>query len=57
MLEKCLDKNDNLSKHNAIENELDVIYDHIKEGICLRSKWEWYEHREKPTKFFLNLEK
>ena len=38
MLEKCLDKNDNLSKHNAIENELDVIYDHIKEGICLRSK-------------------
>ena len=23
----------------------------------LRSKCEWYQHEEKPTKFFLNLEK
>ena len=57
ILEKCLDKDDNLSKYNAIKNELDAIYDHITEGIRIRSKYEWYEHSEKSTKFFLNLEK
>ena len=55
--EKCQDKDDNLSKHNTIKNELDAIYDHITEGIRIRSKCEWYEHSEKSTKFFLNLEK
>ena len=29
----------------------------ITEGICFRSKCDWYEHTEKSTKFFLNLEK
>ena len=57
ILEKCLDKDDNLSKYNTIKNELDAIYDHITEGIRIRSKCEWYEHSEKSTKFFLNLEK
>ena len=57
ILEKCLDKDDNLSKYNAIKNELDAIYDHITEGIRIRSKCEWYEHSEKSTKSFLNLEK
>ena len=52
-----MDKDDNLSKYNAIKNELDPIYDHITEGIRIRSKCEWYEHSEKSTKFFLNLEK
>ena len=54
MLEKCLDKDDNLSKYNAIKNELDAIYDHITEGIRIRSKCEWHEHSEKSTKFILN---
>ena len=53
ILEKCLDKDDNLSKYNGIKNELDAIYDHIKEGI-IRSKFKWYKHSEKSTKFFLN---
>ena len=26
-------------------------------GIKIRSKCNWYEHAEKSTKFFLNLEK
>ena len=39
MLEKCLDEDDNLSKYNAIKNELEVIYDHITKGIHIRSKW------------------
>ena len=57
ILERFLDKDDNLSKYNAIQNELDAISDHITEGIPIRSKCKWYEHSEKSTKFFLNLEK
>ena len=50
-------KDDNLRKYNAIKNELDAIYDQITDGIRIRSKCKWYEHSEKLTKFFLNLEK
>ena len=57
ILEKCLDNDDNLSKYNAIKNKLDAIYDQITEGIRVRSKCEWYEHSEKSTKSFFNLEK
>ena len=57
ILEKCLDYDDNLSKYNAIKNELDAIYNHITEGIRIRSKCDWYKHSEKSSKFFLNLEK
>ena len=52
-----MDEDNNLSKYNAIKEEIDEIYDHITEGIRIRSKWEWCEHFEKSTKFFLNLEK
>ena len=55
-LEKNLDE-DNLSKYNSIENELDVIYDHITEGMRIRSKCNWYKRGEKSKHFFLNLEK
>ena len=51
-----LDK-DNLNKYDSVKNELDEIYDHIAEGIRIRSKCDWYEQSEKSTKFFLNLEK
>ena len=47
----------NLSKYNKIKNELYAIYDHITEGLCIRSKCNSHEHSEKPTKCFLNLEK
>ena len=57
ILEKCLDEKDNLSQYNAIKNELDAIYDHIIEGIHIKSICNWYEHSEKSTKFFLNFEK
>ena len=52
-----MDDNDNQSKYSAIKNELGTIYDHITEGIRIKSKCDWYEHSEKSTKFFLNLEK
>ena len=35
------------------------MYDHITEGIRIRSEFNWYEHSEKQQFFFffLNLEK
>ena len=38
-------------------NKLDKIYEQIINGIRIRSKCDWYEHREKSSKFFLSLEK
>ena len=32
------DDANNLGKHDSIKNELDEIYDHIAEGIRIRSK-------------------
>ena len=52
-----MDDNDNQSKYSAIKIELGTIYDHITEGIRIKSKCDWYEHSKKSTKFFLNLQK
>ena len=53
ILGKNLDDDDNLSKYNNIKNYLDAIYNHITEGIRIRSKCNWYEQGEKSTYFFL----
>ena len=45
---------DNLSKYDSVKNELDEI--RIR-SMRIRSKCDWYEHGEKSTIFFLNLEK
>ena len=37
--------------------ELKNIYDKKAEGAKIRSKCGWYQRGEKPTKFFLKLEK
>ena len=47
ILEKSLDEDDNISNYNGINNEFLPHY-----RGC-----EWYEHSEKSTKSFLNLEK
>ena len=39
------------------KKELDVIYNHITDGIILRPKARWYEEGEKSTKYFLSMEK
>ena len=36
--------------------KLDKIYQEKANGIRIRSKCDWYEHEEKSSKFFLNLE-
>ena len=51
-LEIKLDE-DNLIKDDSVKNELDEIYEHITEGIRIRSKCDWYEHGEKSTIFYL----
>ena len=47
-----MDDANNLGKYDSIKNELEVIYNHIAEGIRIRVKCSWYEHREKLI-FFL----
>ena len=56
-LEVNLNTEDNVQSYNIYQKEFDSIYDHIAEGIRIRSKCDWYEHGEKSTKIFLNLEK
>ena len=52
-----MESSENLRKYESFKNDLELIYDHIAEGVRLRSKCDWYEQGEKSTKFFLNLEK
>ena len=49
--------NDNLEEYNKCKNDLDILYDNITAGINIRIRCSWYEHGEKSSKFFLNLEK
>ena len=44
-------------KYYKYKNELESIYNFITGGIILRSKAKWYEHGEKSSKYFSNLEK
>ena len=56
-LENNLTSDENRKFYNHYKNEWETIYDHIAEGLKIRSKCECYKHDEKSTKFFLNLEK
>ena len=56
-LENNLTSDENRKFYNHNKNEWETIYDHIAEGLKIRSKCECYKHDEKSTKFFLNLEK
>ena len=46
-----------INEYNECKQELEILYDYITQGIILRSRTTWYEHGEKSTKYFLNLEK
>ena len=46
-----------LEEYHTYKNELESIYNYITEGIILDAKVDRYEHGEKSTKYFLNLEK
>ena len=46
-----------LRDYSDAKNELEKAYDHIAEGIILRSRVQWYEKCEKSTRYFIRLEK
>ena len=46
-----------LQKYHEAKAELDQLYNHITEGIIIRSRSAWYEFGEKSSKYFLGLEK
>ena len=56
-LEQNLKNKEYFNAYGLCKLELENIYDKKAEGAKIRSKCEWYQHGEKPTKFFLNLEK
>ena len=43
-------------EYNQYKIELETLYNYITAGLILRSKKSWYEHGEKSSKHFLNLE-
>ena len=45
------------SEYISCKSKLDQFYEEKANGIRIRSKCDWYEYGEKPTKFFLNLKK
>ena len=47
----------NHEEYNDCKTQLGQIYKRKANGIKIRNKCEWYEHGEKSSKFFLNLEK
>ena len=61
LLEKKLkifeSKVNNHEEYNDCKTQLKQIYKIKSNGIKTRSKFKWYNHREKSSKFFLNLEK
>ena len=46
-----------LQQYHEAKAELDQLYNHITEGIIIRSRTAWYEFGEKSSKYFLGLEK
>ena len=56
-LKQNLKNEEDFNAYSLCKLELENIYDKKAEGAKIRSKCEWYQHGEKPTKFFLNLEK
>ena len=59
---KNFEKNHSLSVNDLADYEeakveLQKIYDHIMDGIILRSKAQWYEEGEKGSKYFLHQKK
>ena len=40
-----------------LKEKMEQMYDKKVEGIIIRSRARWYEHGEKKSKYFFNLEK
>ena len=47
----------NANAFNSVKEKLELLYEEKLQGIIIRSRTRWWEHGEKSTKYFLNLEK
>ena len=56
-LEHNLKNEEDFNAYNLSKLELGNLYDRKAKDLKIRSKREWYQHEEKPTMFFMNLEK
>ena len=56
-LEQNLKNEEDFHAYSLYKLELENVYDKKAEGAKILSKCEWYQHGEKPTKVFLNVEK
>ena len=57
-VELTADQNNvSIEKYENVKAKLDQFYNYITEGSILRAKCDWYEHGEKSSKYFLNLER
>ena len=45
-----------IQEYYDCKHQLAEIYNYITQGIILRSRVDWYEHGEKSSKYFLDLE-
>ena len=54
-LEGNLNTEDNIQSYDIYRKELDSIYDHVAEGIRIRSKCDRYEHGEKSTNVVIKI--
>ena len=45
-----------IQEYHDCKHQLEETYNYITQGIILCSKVDWYEHGEKSSKYFLNLE-
>ena len=48
---------ENLVTLNVLKERMDKIYEEEVEGITVRSRARWHEHREKNSRYFRSLEK
>ena len=48
---------DLLEEYSKCKSDHESLYNYITARVILWSKSEWYEHGEKSSKYFLNLEK
>ena len=55
IIEQNLCNEESFNPYNLCKLELEKIYDKKAEGAKICSKCEWYQHGEKPTKFFQTL--
>ena len=47
----------NANALNLVKEKLELLYEENLQGIIIRARAHWWEHGEKSTKYFLNLEK